>query len=225
MCLVVVIRMVLHGVWRMSYENCFFLFYVYQHLAQWSTFICVTPRSIHIVLKWWYFVLLIILRCLVWRDELHIPNCYLFSYLFNQTFLWCARQSFPTIICNSVWEMDYIGFAFCQITIFFTNDMYWSEYNTVNKICLKKKHCNLQEASVRFKLRIWKSKKRTSSICDHLWENPAKVIFFRCQYLLIYIMCRIFCAKGITVSQIVCEFLVLHFWLTCAPMSSLSVHR
>jgi hypothetical protein len=38
--------------------------------------------------------------------------------------------------------------------------------------------------------------------CDHLWENPAKVIFFRCQclcVLLIYIMCRIFCAKDITV--------------------------
>jgi hypothetical protein len=29
--------------------------------------------------------------------------------------------------------------------------------------------------------------------------------------LLIYIMCRIFCAKGITVSQIFCELPVLHF--------------
>jgi hypothetical protein len=51
----------------------------------------------------------------------------------------------------------------------------------------------------------------------HLWPsmgNPAKVIFFRCQclcVLLIYITCRIFCAKGITVtvSQIFCE--LLHF--------------
>jgi hypothetical protein len=44
-------------------------------------------------------------------------------------------------------------------------------------------------------------------ICDRLWENPAKVIFFRCQclcVLLIYITCRRFCAKDITVSQIFC---------------------
>jgi hypothetical protein len=49
-------------------------------------------------------------------------------------------------------------------------------------------------------------------ICDRLWEIPAKVILFRCQclcVLLIYITCRIFCAKGITVSQIFCE--LLHF--------------
>jgi hypothetical protein len=49
--------------------------------------------------------------------------------------------------------------------------------------------------------------------CDRLLENPAKVIVFRCQcligVLLIYITCRIFCAKGITVSQICCE--LLHF--------------
>jgi hypothetical protein len=44
-------------------------------------------------------------------------------------------------------------------------------------------------------------------ICD-----PAKVIFSPdviVDVLLIYITCRIFCAKGITVSQIFCE--LLHF--------------
>jgi hypothetical protein len=49
--------------------------------------------------------------------------------------------------------------------------------------------------------------------CDHLRENPANVIFsdvnvYLC-VLLIYVTCRIFCAKGITVSQIFCE--LLHF--------------
>jgi hypothetical protein len=50
------------------------------------------------------------------------------------------------------------------------------------------------------------------------WENVTVYrktqpkLFFRCQclcVLLIYITCRIFCAKGITVSQIFCE--LLHF--------------
>jgi hypothetical protein len=41
---------------------------------------------------------------------------------------------------------------------------------------------------------------------------PIQCYFFRCQclcVLLIYITCRIFCANGITLSQIFCE--LLHF--------------
>jgi hypothetical protein len=50
--------------------------------------------------------------------------------------------------------------------------------------------------------------------CWHVMWQPKSVIFFRCQYLcvlLIYITCRIFCAKGITVSQIFCYY-VLKCW-------------
>jgi hypothetical protein len=121
--------------WRCIMKKNFFffsfLFCVYHHLHCSSMiYIYMCDFSLHTYCsEVMIFCFIIILGCLVWRDGLRIPNCYLFSYLFNQTFLWCACQSFPSMICNSVWEMDYIGFAFCQITIFFTNNMYWSEYN------------------------------------------------------------------------------------------------
>jgi hypothetical protein len=55
----------------------------------------------------------------------------------------------------------------------------------------------------------------TCRICDRLWENPAKVIFFRCQclcVLLIYHMQNILCKGHHSISNILW---VVTFWKFC----------
>jgi hypothetical protein len=79
------------------------------------------------------------------------------------------------------------------------NEVFWEKFRKC--ILIESKMCTFRKFSWRaFQWMV---------ICDRLWDDAAKV---RCQclcVLLIYITCRIFCAKGITVSQICCE--LLHF--------------
>jgi hypothetical protein len=64
--------------------------------------------------------------------------------------------------------------------------------------------CKLERLGQKQLCTLVKTTLSNATVCDRPLENPAKVIFsdVNSYVLLMYITCRIFCAKGITVSQI-----------------------
>jgi hypothetical protein len=125
-------------------------------------------------------------------------------------------QKFPQFRCTcSVWFVTNIQWIIMAIIVFIS--CYFNRED--RELC---REC------IFININVWISRNeasfcdRFSLKCDHRWENPASNFFQMSMFirvmapygpfcvLLIYITCRIFCAKGITVSQIFCEFIT--FW-------------